>query len=279
MIKIVVDSTADIPPDIRATYNIFVVPLLVQFGGETLRDDIDISRDQFYARLVASAEVPKTAAPSVGTYEALYRELTADGSEVLSISIASSLSATFGASVQGARLVDSARIACVDSQSVAMPLTYMAMAAARAAQQGRSLSELVALVEAMRPRTIIYVALDSLYHLEKGGRIGRTRAFLGTMLNVKPILVVRHAEVQPVEQVRTWKRVLLRMVELARTHGVFEDLSVLYTTTPQGAEQLADMCAESGLMRRDRIRVVQAGATLGTHVGPGALGITGLLQG
>lgn len=278
MIKVVVDSTADIPPDIRAGYHITVVPLMVQFGRETLRDDVDISRDAFYERLVASDQLPKTASPPVGAYEEAFRELSADGSAIVSISVASNLSATFGSSQQAAQLVDGARIACIDSRTVAMALTFMAIAAARAAQAGRSFEEVVALVEALRPRAVLYVALDTLHYLEKGGRIGRMRALLGTMLSVKPILEVRDGEVQPVEQVRTWRRVPPRMVELMQARGAFDELSVLYTTGRENGEQLADLCAQRGLMARDRIRVVQAGAALGTHVGPGALGITGLLK-
>src|SRR5262245_56220015 len=123
VIKIVVDSTAYLPADLRAEYGIAVVPVLTQFGRETLRDDIDITRDEFYARLVASEEPPKTAAPSVGMFEELFRTLAADGSEILSISLAGELSSTFAAAQQAARLVDGARIACVDSYAVAMPLT------------------------------------------------------------------------------------------------------------------------------------------------------------
>jgi DegV family protein with EDD domain len=278
VIKIVVDSTADVPPDLRAEYEIAVVPVLAQFGRETLRDDVDISRDEFYARLVESQEPPKTAAPSVGMFEEVFRALAADGSEILSISLAGGLSGTFAAAQQAARLVEGARIACVDSYSVAMPLTYMAVAAAKAAQQGRTLDELVALVEALRPQMRILVALQTLRYLEKGGRIGRVRALLGTMLNVKPILEVRDAEVQPVEQVRTWKRVPSRMVDLMQMRGSFEELSVQYTTGRESADQLADLCAAAGLLDRDRIRVVQAGAVLGTHVGPGALALTGMLK-
>jgi DegV family protein with EDD domain len=278
VIKIVVDSTADIPSDLRDHYGIAVVPVLAQFGRETLRDDVDISRDEFYARLVASEEPPKTAAPAVGMFEELFRALAADGSEILSISLAGGLSSTFAAAQQAARLVEGARIACVDSSTVAMPLTYLAVAAAQAARQGRSLDELVALVKALSPRMRILVALDTLRYLEKGGRIGRVRALLGTMLSVKPILEVRDAQVQPVEQVRTWKRVPPRMVELMQARGAFDELSVQYTTERQSAEQLADLCASAGLRPRDRIRIVQAGAVLGTHVGPGALALTGMLK-
>jgi len=278
VIKVVVDSTADIPPDIRSAYNITVVPLMVQFGRETLRDDVDISRDEFYARLVKSAELPKTASPSVGMYEEVFRALSADGSAIISISVAGKLSATFASAQQAAQLVEGAQIACIDSHTVAMVLTFMAIAAAKAAQASHSFEEVVALVEAMRPRAVLYVALDTLHYLEKGGRIGRMRALLGTMLSVKPILEVLDGEVHPVEQVRTWRRVPPRMVELMQSRGAFEELSVLYTTGRENGEQLADLCADQGLMARERIRVVQAGAALGTHVGPGALGITGLLR-
>jgi DegV family protein with EDD domain len=278
LIKIVVDSTADIPPDVRAEYGISVVPVLAQFGRDTLRDDVDITRDEFYARLVESEEPPKTAAPSVGMFEEEFRRLAADGSEILSISLAGALSGTFAAAQAAARSVEGARIECVDSQTVAMPLTYMALAAARAARQGRTLGELVALVESLRPRMVLLVALDTLRYLEKGGRIGRVRALLGTVLNVKPVLEVRDAQVHPVEQLRTWRRVPPRMVELMHARGAYEELSVQYTTGRPSAEQLADLCAAAGLMARDRIRVVQAGAVLGTHVGPGALAITGMLK-
>ena len=278
MIKIVVDSTADMPPELRAENGIAVVPMLAQFGAQTLRDDIDITRDEFYARLVASQDPPKTAAPSIGMFEEVFRELAADGSEILSLSLASDLSGTFAAAQQAARLVEGARIACVDSRTVAMPLTYMAVAAARAARAGRTLDELVALVESMRPRMIILVALQTLRYREKGGLIGRVRALLGTVLNVKPILEVRDAQVNPVEQVRTWKRVLPRLVELMQLRGAFEELSVQYTTDRESAEQLADLCAAAGLMARERIRAAQAGAVLGTHVGPGALALTGMLK-
>jgi DegV family protein with EDD domain len=278
VIKIVVDSTADVPPDLRDSYGIEIVPVLMQFGRETLRDGLDITRDEFYTRLVESEEMPKTAAPPVGMFEEAFRRLAADGSEVLSISLAGDLSGTFGAAQQAAQMIEGARIACVDSRSVTTPMTYMAVAAAQAAQAGRSLDEIVALVEAMRPRALIFVALDTLRYLEKGGRIGRMRALLGTMLSVKPILEVRDSQVHPVEQVRTWRRVPPRMVELAQARGTFEELSVLYTTGRESAEQLAAQCAAAGLLERDRIRVVQAGAVLGAHVGPGALGLAGLLK-
>jgi len=279
VIKIVVDSTADIPAALREQYDITVVPILAQFGSQTFRDDVDITRDEFYARLIASPEPPKTAAPSVGMFEEVFRRVAADGSEVLSISVAGALSGTYNAARQGAQLVEGARIVCADSQTATMPFGFLALHAAKAIQAGASLEEAVALIEQLRTRTVLYVALDTLRYLEKGGRIGRMRALLGTMLSVKPILEVRNAEIVPIEQVRTSRHVPPRLVELGQSRGEFADLAVLYTTTRDAAEQMADLCAAVGLMPRAQIYVVQATGVLGVHTGPGALGLAGILKG
>lgn len=278
MIKIVVDSTADLPAELYRQYDITVVPVLAQFGRETLRDDIDLSRDQFYERLVASPEPPKTAAPTVGMYEEAFRNLADAGHEILSISLAGGLSSTYSAARQGAELVGDARIVCVDSQTVTMPLGFLVLKAADAVRAGASLDEAAALVERLRPKAVLFVALETLRYLEKGGRIGRMRALLGTMLSVKPIMEVRNAEVIPVEQVRTWKRVPPRLVELIQSRGALDQLAVIYTTTRDTAEQLADLCAAAELLPRAQIYVVQAGGVLGAHVGPGAMGLAGILK-
>lgn len=277
-VHIVVDSTADIPADARAAYHIHVVPVLLHRQGKTLRDDIDISRDAYYRWIAEHDELPTTSAPSVGMFEEVFRELTRNGDAVLSISVAAGLSATYNAAVQAARLVEGARIVCVDSHSIAMPIAYLALAAARRLAQGATLEEAVALVETLREQTVAYVALQTLRYLERGGRISRTRALLGTLLDVKPILEVRDSQVLPVERVRTWRRVPARLLELAQVRGAYQELSVVYTTNRTEAESLADACAAAGLLPRDRVRTVQIGAVLGTHMGPGALGITGLLN-
>ncbi|MDZ4718237.1 MAG: DegV family protein [Roseiflexaceae bacterium] len=284
MIKVVVDSTADLPIDLREQYGIQVVPVLMMRGRETLRDEIDISRDEFYDWLATTDTLPSTAAPSVGMFAEQFRTLvTENGSKnVISISLAGKLSGTYNAARQAADMVEAelpgSRIICVDSHNIGMTLTFLAVAAAKAAQEGQSLATIVTMLEGMRQRLRLQVGLDTLRYLEMGGRISRLRALVGTALNVKPILEVRDGEVRPVEQVRTWKRVPGRLVELARARGAYAELSVQYTSSRSEAEQLADMCAEVGLMERERIRVVQIGAVLGTHVGPNALTITAMTQ-
>ncbi|HNP70483.1 MAG TPA: DegV family protein [Kouleothrix sp.] len=278
MVKIVVDSTADLPRALYQKYDITVVPVLAQFGDQTLRDDIDFTRDEFYARLVASPEPPKTAAPSVGMFESAFRPLAEAGHEILSISLAGDLSGTYNAARQAAQLVEGARIACVDSYTVTMSMGFLVLKAAEALRDGATLEQATALLEELRTRTVLFVAFETLRYLEKGGRIGRMRALLGTMLSVKPIMEVRLSEVHPLEQVRTWKRVPPRMIELAQQRGAFDQLAVLYSTTRDAAEQMADQCAAAGLLPRGQIFVEQAGGVLGTHAGPGALGLAGLLK-
>lgn len=278
MIKIVVDSTADLPREVYREYDMTVVPVMAQFGAQTLRDDVDLSRDEFYARLVAEPEPPKTSAPSVGMFEQAFRGLAEAGHEILSISLAGALSGTYNAARQAAQLLENARITCVDSQAVSIPLGFLALKAAQAVRDGATLEQAAALVEQRRAGGMLLVAFETLRYLEKGGRIGRMRALLGTMLSVKPIMEVKLGEVHPVEQVRTWKRVPPRMIELAQARGAYDELAVLYTTTRDTASQLAEQCAAAGLMPRDRIYVQQAGGVLGAHAGPGALGLAGLLK-
>jgi DegV family protein with EDD domain len=209
--------------------------------------------------------------------EAFRAGLAEDGT-VICITLAAALSATHSAACQAAELVDAARISVVDSHTMAMPISYMALDAARAARAGAGHAEVVARIEALRAHTVAYIGLDTLRYLEKGGRIGKIQALVGTLLNVKPILEVRDSAIRPVAQVRTSKRIPERLIELAQQRGRYAELSVMYTTDRAAAAALADACATAGLLERERIGIVQIGAVLGTHIGPGALAITGLLH-
>ena len=275
MIHIVVDSSADLAAEDAAAAGITVVPLLIQFGATTHKDT-ELSHDAFYNQLVASAEIPHTAAPPIGFYEEVFRTLTANGDQVFSISLAEQLSATFSAARQAAQLLEGALIVCVECGTVTAPFGFIALAAAAAAHAGATLEELAALVASFRTKPVLCIGLDTLRYLEKGGRIGRMRAFLGTMLSVKPILEVREGVVLPVEQVRTSRRMPARLVEIARDRGRFAHLAVLYTTDRAAAEAIAAQCTAAGFVDT-AVAVIQAGPALGTHVGPGALGVAGLL--
>lgn len=276
MIKVVVDSTADIPDDLSQQFDIRVVPLNVHFGDETLRDGIDITKDEFYQRLVESNVTPKTSAPTIGSFVDVYEQLAKETDTILSLHLASKLSATVTAARQAAPEAPQVHIEIVDTNCIATPITYMAVAAVQAIRAGKKLNEIVDLVHDIARRSFLYIGLDTLKYLERGGRIGRVRAFLGTLLNVKPLIEVRDGEVHPVEQVRTSKRLQERMLELTRAQMPLEELAVLYTADLALAQTMAHRLAEAGLLPRERIRVIQMGGVIGTHIGPGGVGITGV---
>ncbi|MBC8078404.1 MAG: DegV family protein [Chloroflexales bacterium] len=278
MVKVVVDSCADMPEALVKKYGITVVPLAVQFGRESLRDGVEISHDEFYRRLAATqaTSMPKTSQPALGEFEQTYRELLRDGDGVVSIHISGKLSGTVRAAQQAADMVDPARIRVVDSGQAVMTQGYMAIAAVEAASRGASLDEIVAQIARIAERGFIYVGLDTLRYIQQGGRIGRMQAFLGTLLSVKPIFEVKGGEVQPQEQVRSAKRMAARLGEMAQAQAPLEELAVLYTTGEDQARQLADQIAAAGTFPRDKIVVAQMGAVIGTHIGPGGLGVNGI---
>lgn len=278
MVKIVVDSTADIPPELCQTFDIHVVPLQVRFGDEAFRDGVDITKDQFYQRLVTSTVLPTTSTPPPGAFVEVYERLAQETDAILSIHLSGKLSSTVRVARQAADMVPQVRIAVVDSHSVAMVMVYMAIAASTAARTGCGLDDLVPLVESIRDRAFLYVGPDTLQYLEKGGRIGRARAFLGTLLNVKPLVEVRDGEVQPLEQVRTSKRMMTRLVELVQAQAPLEELALLYTSERTKADTLLEQLVAQRLFPRERMHVVQMGGVIGTHAGPGAVGVVGIRQ-
>ena len=271
MVKIVTDSTADIPEEWAAELEITIVSCNVHFGLETYRDEIELSKEEFYARLKTSPTLPTTSAPAVGLFEATYRKLASDTDQVLSIHVASSLSAIYNSACLGAEAISDVEIALIDSGQASMGLGWLVIAAARAAQAGQSLAQIVALVEDMMPRVRLFAALDTLEYLRKGGRVGKTVAVLGTLLNIKPLVEVRDSAVLPLERVRTRRRSVQRLIELTAELGPLEELAVLHSNASQEARRLAEEI--SSLHPLERILIVEAGVIIGTHAGPNGLGV------
>lgn len=276
MIQIVVDSTADMPADWREQFAITVVPLRIQFGDEALLDDVDLPKAAFYERLVQGGVLPTTSTPSVGAFAEVYERLAQESDTLLSLHLSGKMSSTVRTAQQAARLVEQARIEVVDTHQMSMGITYMAVAASRAVQAGKSLGEVLEVVQDVGSRAFTYVAFDTLQYLERGGRIGHARAFLGTLLKVKPVVEVQDGEVRPLEQVRTTKRMVARLLELVQSQGEVSDLCVLWSTDLPLAETMRDQLAQAGVRPRDEIVLVRAGGVIGTHVGPGSLGIIGV---
>jgi DegV family protein with EDD domain len=256
---------------------ISVVPLSVIFGDEVYREGVDITHDLFYDKLINSRVAPTTSAPSVGDFISVYEPLLKEADEIVSIHISSKLSATYNNALQAARQLSDqgARIEVIDSQSVSFGLTFLAAAAARAAMNGGGVEEIGKLVESMIPRIKLYVALDTLEYLRRGGRIGRARAFLGAVLRVKPLLSIRDGEVHPEERVRTKALAVERLFQIATSYRV-QEVAIGYSTNAQEAEQLRRrlIAALPGVTTH----VQRLGPVLGVHGGPGVLGV-GVLEG
>jgi DegV family protein with EDD domain len=274
-VKIVTDSTADIPPEIAAALDIHVVPLRVEFGNRSYRDGLDLSGEELYRLLRESPTLPTTSQPSLGELQQIYHALTADGSDVVSVHVSSGLSGTYNVAALAAESEDerpgAGHVAVVDSQALSMCVGWLAIFAARAARAGANQAQIVALMDEMRHRVRILGLLDTLEYVQRGGRLGVASAFLGTMLAIKPILHMKQGTAQPMEKVRTKPRAMQRLVEITAGFGPLDALAVMHGDAPDEAAQLVDMLAP--IYPRNEILVAHIGAGLGVHVGPRAVGV------
>ena len=277
-VRIVTDSTADLPPQFAHDLGISVVPLSVIFGDEVFREGVDIGHDLFYDKLVHERDLPTTSAPSVGDFLEVYEPLLKETDEIVSVHLSSKLSATYNNACQAAQVLADrgARIEVMDSQAISLGLTFVTLAAARVAREGGGIEQIRAAVERTVRNIRIYVVVDTLEYLRRGGRIGRARAFLGTMLRVKPLLSLRDGEVHPEERVRTKARAMERLFQIATSYPNVQELAIGYSTNPKDAHDFELRLAAA--MPQVNILVTRVGPVIGTHVGPGALAF-GLLEG
>ncbi len=271
-VRVVTDSTADLPIDVVEDLDITVVPLLIHIGDETFEDGVTISIEGFYNLLLTGDVLPKTSAPSSGMFIEAYERLAGETDEIVSLHISTRLSATYASALVARDGIEvPCRIEVLDTLSASIGLGLLVVQAASMAKAGATLDDIVRTTEESIPRTQFFGVLDTLDYLHKGGRIGRATAFLGSMLNIKPILCLRDGIAHPVERVRGRDQALDRLCEMVASQGPISHLAVGHTTTPEEMEQLAFRLSQffpGGEMIRSR-----CGATIGTYLGPGALGV------
>jgi DegV family protein with EDD domain len=277
-VRIVTDSTADLPPELARDLGISVVPLSVIFGDEVYHEGVDITHDLFYDKLINGKVLPTTSAPSVGDFLQVYEPLLGETDEIVSVHISSKLSATCDNARQAAQILAErgARIEVVDSRVVSLGLMFVTLAAARAAREGGDIDGVKAVAERSTERIRIHVMLDTLEYVRRGGRIGRARAFLGAMLRVKPMLALRDGEVHPEERVRTKRHAIERLFQITTLYPDVREVAIGYSTNAEDAHDFKQRLAE--VMPHVNIWVARFGPVLGTHGGPGVLGIA-LLEG
>ncbi len=275
-VKIVTDSLADIPADLVRELDITTVPCVVRFGTTEYFDRVDLSPCEFYAKLMASSHLPTTAAPACGVFEETYRRLASVTPHILAIHTIASLSGIFNASRLAAQEIPDARIELIDSKQVSMSLGWLVILAARAAKAGQGLDEIKALVEDALNRVHIVAMLDTLTYAERGGRLSRGAALIGALLDLKPLLTAANGAIVPVGSARTRKRALERLTELVAESGAVQELAVVHAHALDLASQLCAMLAR--VFPDKPILVSETGPVLGTHAGPGAVGIAWITQ-
>ena len=275
-VKIVTDSTADLPSEIVREYGLTVVPLHIHFGHETFEDGVDITNDEFYRRLISEHHLPKTSAPSAGAFVEAYERLAKETDGILSLHISHKLSATYNSAVMAKERVGNiCPISVIDTLSTSMGLALLTIRAAEKARAGAALDELTEDINSALLRTRFFGVVDTLEYLHKGGRIGGASAFLGSLLRVKPIVGLRDGLVHPIERARGLQKAIDRLCEIVASYKSITSLAVAHTTSDDDEERLITQMSQ--LMPRERILRSRVGATIGTYLGPGSLTI-GLIE-
>ena len=271
-VQVVTDSTSDISPQDAEELGVAVVPAIVAFGDDVFRDRVDITPSEFYERLVNSRDFPKTSQPSVEAFATVYREIAAKGDDIASIHVSSKLSGTLNsASIASETSELETRIELLDSYTAGVGLRAVVEAAAAQAREGAPLEEVTAAARSVMARCRVVVAVDTLEYLQKGGRIGRASALLGSALRIKPLIQIDGGEVAPFDRVRTRSKAVRRLEEVALEDLTLEKLFVIYSDNDTSATELVEHVSPH--LPHTRIEVIQTGPTVGAYLGPNALGI------
>jgi DegV family protein with EDD domain len=270
-VRIVTDSACDLPEAVCEQLGIEVVPLTIRFGEREYIDRKELSTEAFWRELENSSVLPETAAPSVGAFEETFRRLSEEGADgIVCINLSAKLSATMQSAQVAAKALDGQTpVAIIDSGSASMGIGNLALHAARRAASGAGLDEIVREVEERRDRQHVYAAVDTLEYLRKGGRIGGAQAMLGSMLSIKPVIVVKDGAVEPAGKVRTRSKALKFLIDQIPA-GKVEMISVLHANAPDIDEFVAML---EPIVPDAEVVVGIIGPVVGVHTGPRVVGI------
>ena len=275
-VAVVTDSTTYMPPDLVKKHNISVAPQVLIWGDQTYKDGVDINSTEFFTRLKTAKVMPTTSQVSVVSFQEIFQDLVNKGFEVLALLVSSKLSGTVQSALQAKELMDSAgeKVNVVDSQSVAMALGFQVLAVARALEEGASLRDAIALAEKSHQYTGVFFAVDTLEFLHRGGRIGGAQRFIGSALNLKPILAIQNGRVEGIERIRTKSKAHDRVLELVVEKVAGRSpvrLATLHANAADDAKALLAR-AEQALNPVESV-FTEVSPTVGTHAGPGTIGL------
>jgi len=270
VVKIVTDSTADLSPEIARELGITIIPVYVRFGTKTYRDGLDIGCDEFYQRLITSPVLPTTSQPAPSDFADVFTRLAGETDAIVSIHLSRKTSGTYDSALQGKELAGvHSRIEVIDSLAVSMGLGLIILAAARVAMAGENLLAVLEVVKQTIPHIRMMGVFDTLKYLVLGGRIGKAKALVGSLLHVKPLITMREGELVPAGMARTRAAAIERILDMVKSSGNVKEVGITYSTTPAEANSLRGRLGS--ILAEELIHVTRLGPALGVHGGPGTL--------
>lgn len=272
-IHIVTDSTGGISEQEVNELNIHVVPLTIQINGQTYTDRVDLTPQEFLEKMAQSKELPKSSQPAVGVFQELFEELGKDGDEVLVITMTGDMSGTVK-SAESAAAISDAKVTVVDSRFTSFGLGFQVLEAAKMAQEGKSMTEILARLDHVRANTHLYVIIDTLENMVKGGRIGRGASLIGSLLNIKPVANLEGGSYNLVAKVRSYKAVVKHVFNVYEKDTAGKKVlgaGIEHANGLKMAEPLAALIAESGF---NELKFGFTSPIISTHTGPGAIGFS-----
>ena len=273
-IAIVTDSTANLPSEFIENNNIRVIPLKIHWGEETLRDGVDITPSDFYKRLAISDDIPKTSQPSIQEFIQVYEELAPNCDGIIVPLISSGISGTVNSALAALDQFSAVPIEVVDSYSTSAGLALVVMAANRAVEAGKSLAEIKRITDTVARRVQFFFMVDTLLYLHRGGRIGGASSFLGSVLNIKPILYLDDlGKIDALERVSTKSKAMERLVELAvkTADGKPAHVAIVHADARDHAEKFRTLI--EAYIDCEYLEIYPLSPVIGTHIGPGSIGV------
>ena len=271
MIRIAADSTNDLPDEIISQYQIETIPLYINFGDQGYLDGTEITRKEFYERMLKADPLPTTATPGVEMFQQAYSKLAQEGAtQILSIHISESLSATVNVARTAAKQFNEVPVTVYDSRQLSLGMGYLVMAAAEAARENETMENIIARLDELNSRTYVFAALETLEYLQRSGRMSGIVAMMGNILRIKPILKMHEGDPTG-ERVRTYRRAIERVIQLVRDLGELERLDLVHTNAPGKAEELREKSKDLFPQGAGPLSVDVTPA-LGANIGPGVVG-------
>ena len=272
MVRIVTDSASDIPAEVAEELRISIVPMYVRFGTEVYRDGADLKTDEFYRKLVTSRTVPTTSAPKMKDFSEVYDRLAEETDEILSIHVSSTFSSAYETAVRASgRVKKECHIEVIDSRTAAMGVGLLAIAAAKQAQKGQRMQQIVKTVKEAAPKARVYVCFETLEYLRRGGRIGKAESLLGSPIKVHPIVGLEDGEIKPVGRERSRTRALERLCNLVGEAASVSSLAVEQGAAASEADRLYSRL--TALFPGKPIYVSMVGSAVAVHTGPRVVGV------